>query len=78
MTVHDQILEILTAVCPDVDFEMETSLIDDEIIDSLNLITIISEFVDQFDIELNVNDLLPEHFNSLDAMVNLVTERMEA
>lgn len=75
MNERKQMLEILTSVCPGVDFEQETALVDDEILESLDLVTIVSEMMDVFDIELNVEDLLPENFNSLDAMVQLVEER---
>ncbi len=70
-----ELLNILTSVCPGVDFEKETSLVDDEILESLDLVTIVSEMMDTFDIELNVEDLLPEHFNSVDAMMQLIEER---
>jgi len=68
----DELLRILTETCPGVDFENETSLIDDELIDSFDLVTIASEIMDQFDIELNVEDLIPENFNSAEAMINLI------
>lgn len=75
MNERKQMLEILTSVCPGINFETETSLVDDEILESLDLVTIVSEMMDVFDIELNVEDLLPENFNSLDAMVQLVENR---
>ena len=64
----DELLEILSDVRSDVDFENEESLIDDEILDSFDIISIVSEINDHFEIEINVNDLLPENFNSVEAI----------
>jgi len=73
--MKEQLLTILTESCPGIDFENETALIDDGILESLDIVTIVSEIMDAFDIELSVEDLLPENFNSLDAMLELIAER---
>jgi len=70
-------LEILTEICPGIDFENETALIDDGVLESLDIVNIVSEIMDVFDIELNVEDLLPEHFNSVDAMLGLIESRCQ-
>ena len=67
-----QIIEILSEICPGIDFETETALIDDGIIDSLDLVAVISELMEEFDVQLGVNDLTPENFNSVDAIVELI------
>lgn len=71
-----ELLEILEEIRPDVDFETATTLIDDEILDSFDIISIVGELNDHYDIEINVNDLLPENFNSADAILELV-ERLQ-
>ncbi len=68
----DEILEILTEIRPDVDFENEKRLIDDGILDSFDIITIVSEFNEAFDIDIDVEDLEPENFNSVEAMKELI------
>ena len=70
----DKLMEILKEARPDVDFEKETRLIDDEILDSFDIISIVSEINDEFDIEINVDDLLAENFNSADAIYELITK----
>lgn len=62
----------MSEVRPDLDFEKETKLIDDDILDSFDIISIVSEVNDQFEIEINVNDLLPENFNSAAALYDLI------
>ena len=73
--MRESLLEILRDVCPDVDFERETSLIDDGLLESLDIVSIVTGIMDEFDVELNVEDLLPENFNSVDAMLALIESR---
>ncbi|MEE0096130.1 MAG: phosphopantetheine-binding protein [Oscillospiraceae bacterium] len=76
MDNQEKLLKILTETCPGVDFQQETALIDDGILESLDIVTIVSEIMDEFEVELNVEDLLPENFNSLEAMLELIESRM--
>ena len=76
MDNQEKLLKILTGTCPGVDFRQETALIDDGILESLDIVTIVSEIMDEFEVELNVEDLLPENFNSLEAMLELIERRM--
>lgn len=73
--MRERLLAILTEACPAVDFENEKALIDDGYLESLDIVTIVTEIMDEFDIELNVEDLLPENFNSLEAMMDLIASR---
>ena len=70
--MKEQVLEILNEVRPDVDFEGAVDLIDDGVLESLDIVAIVSEFNEQFDIDISVDDLLPENFNTLDAMIQLI------
>ena len=67
-----KLLEILKEVRPDVEFENETSLIDGGVLDSFDIVTIISELNDEFDIHIRVNHLKPENFNSVEAILALI------
>ena len=70
------LLDILRDVCPDLNFERETSLIDDGLLESLDIVSIVTGIMDEFDVEINVDDLLPENFNSLDAMLALIESKL--
>ncbi|MEI3089129.1 MAG: acyl carrier protein [Oscillospiraceae bacterium] len=70
--MREQIIEILTEICPGVDFEQETSLIDDGLIDSLDIVAVVTDLMDTFDVQLGVDDLTPENFNSVDAICQLI------
>ena len=69
-----ELLEILEDIRPDVDFASATALIDDEILDSFDIISIVGELNDHYGIEINVDDLMPENFNSPAAMLDLIKE----
>ena len=68
----EKILEILKEIRPDVDFENEKLLIDDHILDSFDIISIVGAFNDEFDIEIDVEDLEPANFNTVEAMQQLI------
>ena len=70
--MREQIIEILTEICPGVDFEQETSLIDDGLIDSLDIVAVVTDLMDTFDVQLGVVDLTPENVNSVDAICQLI------
>lgn len=68
----EDIKKILEEIRPDVDFETEKQLIDGGVLDSFDIISIVAEFNTAFDVEINVEDLLPENFNSMEAMKELI------
>ncbi len=69
----EELIRIMSEIRPDLDFTLEDKLIDDDILDSFDIIAIVSEVNDFFGIELNVNDLLPENFNSAEALYELIS-----
>ena len=73
----EKVIEILTGIRSDIDFENSTKLIDDGMLESIDIVSIVGELNDEFDIEISVEDLLPENFNSVDAMVDLITRAQE-
>lgn len=68
----EKLMELLKGVRPDVDFENETSLIDDGILDSFDVVSIISEIDDVFGVQIRINELDPENFNSAESIWNLI------
>lgn len=70
----EKLQSILEEIRPDLDFTSEKKLIDDGIVDSFDIISIVGELNTAFDIEINVEDLLPENFNSMEAMYELITK----
>lgn len=72
--MRETVLAILKDIRGDVNFEENIKLIDDEILESLDIVAIVGEFNEEFDIEISVEDLTPENFNSLEAMVALIVK----
>ncbi len=68
----EKLLELLKGVRPDVDFENETALIDDGILDSFDVVAIISELDNAFGVQIRINELDPDNFNSAEAIWNLI------
>ena len=68
----EKLLELLAGIRPDVDFENETALIDDGILDSFDVVSIISEIDDNFDVQIRISEWDPENFNSVDAIWALI------
>ena len=73
----DEILEILDGLGLDADFESCTTLVDDGILESLDIVTIIAELSDAFDITIPARDIVPENFNSAEAMLGMVNRMLE-
>lgn len=68
----EELLNILSNCCPDIDFEGEQKLIDDGIIDSMDIVMLIGELSDAYEIEIGINDLTPSNFNSVETIYALI------
>ena len=69
----NELIEILENLHPEVDFETCTTLIDDKILDSFDIISVISEINEEFDVVIPAEEIIPENFNSAQALYDLVT-----
>ncbi len=75
--MEERILEVVRSIRPDVDFEKETALIDDEILDSFDVIQIVTELMEEFGIFIDADDIEPENLNSLEGIREMVERKME-
>jgi len=73
----DELMEILEDQRPDIDFTAEDQLVDDHILESLDIISIVYAISEEFDIEIKPSELIPANFNSAEAMWNLVQRLQE-
>ncbi len=74
--MREEILEILSGICPDIDFEKETELIDGGVIESFDVIQIVTELMEHFNIEIDADDIEPENLNSLENICEMVKKKM--
>ena len=72
-----ELIEILENLHPEVDFETCTTLIDDKILDSFDIISVISEINEEFDVVIPAEEIIPENFNSAQALHALITRLEE-
>lgn len=73
----NKLLELLKGIRPDVDFETETALIDDGILDSFDVVSIISELDDEFGVQIRIAELDPDNFNSMESIQEMIN-RMQS
>ncbi len=68
----EELQKILEEIRQDIDFASEDRLIDDGVLDSIDIIAIVTAVNDAFDVDINVQYLLPENFNSMEAIYRLI------
>ena len=68
----NKLISILNELHPDIDFTQEQGLIDNGILDSLDIVSLIAEIDDAFDVAIPPEEILPENFNSADALYALI------
>lgn len=73
----DEIIEILSDLHPDIDFKTAKNLVDSKILDSFDIVSLIAEINDNFDIAISAEEITPENFNSAEAIWTLVERLME-
>ena len=74
----DKLLKILNELHDDIDFTKENALIDDGILDSLDIVSLITEINDEFDVSIPAEEIIPENFNSAAAIMDLINKLDEA
>lgn len=72
-----KLMEILMELDDSIDWENETALIDEKILDSFGVISLISELEEQFDIEIEASEIIPQNLNSADAMWKMIQRLQE-
>lgn len=75
--IRSAILEILEELHPDQEFEGINTLVTDKVLDSFDIITLISEINDTFDVVVSADKIVPENFNSVDALCALVSNLLD-
>ena len=75
--MRDSILEVLREVNEDADFESSSDFIEDGLIDSFEIVDLVSKLEDKFPIEIKGTDIVPENFVNLEAVEKLVKRYLE-
>lgn len=75
--MKEKIENILMNIRPDVDFSTEKHLITDGVMESIDIISLVTELEDEFDITIAPDVLVAKNFNSLEAIVKMVSELVD-
>lgn len=68
----DKIYEILNDLRPEFDFRESKNFIEDGLLDSFDIVTLVSELEEKFDIMIDALDIVPEKFESVEAIAELI------
>lgn len=68
----DELMDILMEIDPDIDYETEDQLIDGKVLDSFSIVNLVAQISEVFDIDISPKYLVPENFNSAEAMWDMI------
>ncbi len=71
MNIND-LIELLGSLKPEYDFTPETRLVDEKIFDSMGMISLVAEISDEFDVDISPMDIVPENFETVEALYELI------
>ncbi|MBQ7379694.1 MAG: acyl carrier protein [Clostridia bacterium] len=72
----EKLIEIMQELHPEIDYETYEGLVDNGILDSLDIVTLVTDINDAFDVSIPAEEILPENFNSAKALWELI-ERLD-
>lgn len=75
--MKDKIKEIITVIKPGLDINEDTELVESGILTSLEIVRLVGNLQDEFDVEISVLDLVPENFNSINSIEQLIAKLQE-
>lgn len=73
----EKLMNILMEIDDSIDYENEKALIDDRLLDSFGVITLVSELEDAYDIDIEASEMTPDNFNSAESIYNMVKRLQE-
>lgn len=73
----ERLIEILEGIKPGVEFTADTRLIDDKIFDSLGIISLVAELSNEFDIEISPIEIVPENFQTVQTLNDMIEDLID-
>jgi acyl carrier protein len=74
---REKILDLLREINPEPDYETREDIFDGGLLESLDIITLVTELIDAFDVEIRAEEIIPANFNSLAGIEALITRLQE-
>lgn len=75
--IREEILDLLQELHEDIDFEMETKMVDDKVLDSFDLVSLVTELNDTFEVDITAKDFIAENFNSVNSLTDMIVRLLE-
>ena len=75
--ISEGVLAIWQELHEDIRFEAEEKMVDDKILDSFDLVTLVTELGEEFDVDITAKDFVPENFNSVESISQMIARLME-
>lgn len=75
--IREIVLGILQELHEDIDFEAEDKMVDDKVLDSFDLVTLVTELSEEFDVNITAKDSVAENFNSIDNLANMIARLLD-
>lgn len=75
--IKEGVLAVLQELHEDIDYEKEEALVDDRILDSFDLVTLVTELGEEFDVEITAKDFIPGNFNSVERLTRMVIRLLD-
>ncbi|MCI6610625.1 MAG: phosphopantetheine-binding protein [Ezakiella sp.] len=75
--MKEQIIKIISDLVPDFENDEESKLLDDGILDSFDIVSLVMELNEEFDVDINVMDITEDNFNTVDTICELVRTKLD-
>lgn len=75
--MKDKVIEILMDLIPDFEYSDDVKLLDDGILDSFDIVNLVLEINEEFGVEIGVEDVSEENFETVDSICELIKEKLE-
>ena len=76
--IKSTLLELLGDLHPDIDFEKEDKLITGKVLDSFDLVRLVTDISEEFDVDFKASDMVPENLDSVDSIAKLIAKSVGA
>ena len=70
--MREKIISILSELRPEFDFREPVNFIEEGMLDSFDIVTLVSELEDNFDVLIDGEDVIPENFDSIESIMNII------
>lgn len=75
--MKEKIIEILMDLVPDFEYSGDAKLLEDGILDSFDIVNLVLEINEEFGINIGVEDVNEDNFETVDSILKLVEDKLE-